>query len=65
MTLIAKPPQVKIPVALYERVLQFEGGKYTPTSVILTAVEEWLDEKKRAPTQEPEATAPAPGQVAE
>jgi hypothetical protein len=47
VTLVKKPPTVQIPPALYERVAAFEGGKYTPRSVIVTAIEEWLDAKAR------------------
>lgn len=52
--LVKKAPTVQIPPELYDRVLKFEGGKYTPKSVIVTAVEEWLDAKERA------AGAPVP-----
>jgi hypothetical protein len=60
VTLVKKPATVQIPEPLYERVQQYEGGKYTPRSVILTAVEEWLDAKARA-QQAPEAPAAQDG----
>lgn len=51
--LVKKVPTVQIPIDLYERVCKYEGGKYTPRSVIATAVEEWLNDHEPKLTEVP------------
>ena len=59
MALIRKTTvAVQIPASLYEQAARFEGGKYTPRSVIVTALEEWLAARaEQAPKAGPEAPA--------